>query len=210
MIDHAAMLLLLQRGHSKPNMDAAPDVGWMMSSALLLVAGWLSAVFCFRDLSGRPLPLLLSNFLFPFRYFFVIINISIPFSFLLQIVLCAGLHVVLSPRACCGCLFLFYSIPSSIFALVLSLSLPRRNLDPKSLQYKQALSPPPHNGTCLQLYREKTSALSCLVDSHRIVPTHAAKRFQQLGFFDLLLLQINSTARPRESRTPEPTLVHST
>ena len=41
MIDHAAMLLLLRKGNSKPNLVAAPDVGWMASSAVFLVAGWL-------------------------------------------------------------------------------------------------------------------------------------------------------------------------
>ena len=39
--DHAAMLLLIQEGHSKPNLAAAPDAGWMASSALSLVGGKL-------------------------------------------------------------------------------------------------------------------------------------------------------------------------
>ena len=34
-------------------------------------------------------------------------------------------------------------------------------------------------------YRENTSALSCLVDSRRIVRTHAARRSQHLFFFFL-------------------------
>ena len=52
--------------------------------------------------------------------------------------------------------------------------------------------PPPHYGTCLNFYREKNSALSSLVDSRRIVPTHAARRFQQLvnPFFSHFFLQI--------------------
>ena len=41
---------------------------------------------------------------------------------------------------------------------------------------KRALLPPPHYGTRLRFYREKTSALSSLVDSHRIASTHATKQ----------------------------------
>ena len=45
---------------------------------------------------------------------------------------------------------------------------------------KHALLPPPHYGTRLRFYREETPAISSHVDSHRIAPTHAARRSQQL------------------------------
>ena len=47
---------------------------------------------------------------------------------------------------------------------------PSPNSDPGS---QQALLPPPHYGSCLHFYREKTSTLASLVDSRRIAPTHA-------------------------------------
>ena len=50
-----------------------------------------------------------------------------------------------------------------------SFFLPRRNSDPGSLN--RALLPLPHYGACLHFCREKTSAFSSLVDSHRISPT---------------------------------------
>ena len=60
-------------------------------------------------------------------------------------------------------------------------------------------SPPPrsHCGTYLHFYREKVPAISSLVDSHLIVPTHAARRSQQLvpSVF-ISFLQINSKFRP--------------
>ena len=37
-----------------------------------------------------------------------------------------------------------------------------------------------HFGTCLHFYREKKTAFSSLVDSRRIVPTHATRCSQQL------------------------------
>ena len=37
-----------------------------------------------------------------------------------------------------------------------------------------------------RIYREKNSALSCLIGSHRIAPTHAARRFQQLVPFNFI------------------------
>ena len=49
------------------------------------------------------------------------------------------------------------------------------------MSLKQALLPPPHYGTCLHFCREKSTALSSLVDSRRIVLTHATmKRSRQL------------------------------
>ena len=56
----------------------------------------------------------------------------------------------------------------------------------------------------LHFYREKISALSSLVDSRRIVLTHA-RRSQQLILF--LFLQINSKSRHGGIRTHGPTLV---
>ena len=56
IVDHVAMLLLLQQGHSKPSMLAAPDVGWMAPSASLLVAGSLLC-FVFRFSTRRPVSL---------------------------------------------------------------------------------------------------------------------------------------------------------
>ena len=40
-----------------------------------------------------------------------------------------------------------------------------------------------HTYICLHFYREKISAFSSLADSHRIEPTHAARRSQQLNPF---------------------------
>ena len=40
--------------------------------------------------------------------------------------------------------------------------------------------PPPHYGTRLNFYRDKNPALSCLVESRRIVLTHAIKLSRQL------------------------------
>ena len=90
-------------------------------------------------------------------------------------------------------LFIYFPTPPIIFALLLSLS---PYLDVTQISYrasrKQALffSPRPHNSTCLQFYREKTSALSSLfVASHPIAPiptTHAAgcsQRLISLSFF---------------------------
>ena len=56
----------------------------------------------------------------------------------------------------------------------------------------RALLPPPRYGTCLNFYGEKNSVSSPLVDSRRIVPTHAARRIQQLVDIFLAFLQIKS------------------
>ncbi|CAM9775421.1 unnamed protein product, partial [Laminaria digitata] len=71
------------------------------------------------------------------------------------------------------CVFFFYLLSSPVFSLH-----PSRNSDPinrlRVRVTKQALLPPPHYGTRLLFYREKSSALSSsLVDSRRIVLTHA-------------------------------------
>ena len=60
----------------------------------------------------------------------------------------------------------FFFIPSIMFALFLSLSpsLPRRGSDPRVSKHASS-SPSPHCGTCLHFFhREKTSALSTVVD----------------------------------------------
>ena len=59
-----------------------------------------------------------------------------------------------------------------------SFALPRRNSD--AGVGKQLLSPPPHYGTRLRVHREQDSALSFLVDSRRIVLSHAIQRSRQL------------------------------
>ena len=56
--------------------------------------------------------------------------------------------------------------------------LPRCFSDPASL--RRLFSPHPHYGTRLRVHREKGTALSSLVDSHRIAPTRAARRSQRL------------------------------
>ena len=70
-------------------------------------------------------------------------------------------------------LFLFF-IPSIIFALLLQ---PRRfrNSDPGSHSRHCAL--PRYYGARIHFYGEKSSAFSSLVDSRRIVHTHAGKRY---------------------------------
>ena len=59
----------------------------------------------------------------------------------------------------------------------------------------------------LHSYREKRSALASLVDSRRIVLTHARRRQQLILPLFLLFLQINSISRHGGIRTHGPTLV---
>ena len=66
-------------------------------------------------------------------------------------------------------------------------------------------SPLPPTVRVLHFYREKISALSSLVDSRRIVLTHA-RRSQRLLLF-ILFLQINSKSRHGGIRTHGPALV---
>ena len=71
------------------------------------------------------------------------------------------------------CYVLFFSIPVIIFALLfLSPSYNSRNSNPGS---RIRLFPPPLPTTvcALHFYREKISVLSSLVDSRRVVLTHA-------------------------------------
>ena len=77
--------------------------------------------------------------------------------------------------------FFFFPVPFTIYCLrpsVLSL------LVVTQIRGRIAGSSPPLPTTvrALHFYREKISALSCLVDSHRIVLTHA-RRSQQLILF---------------------------
>ena len=77
--------------------------------------------------------------------------------------------------------FIFFCIPFIIFAL-LSPSLPVvRSSDPGS--HSELFSPLPTTVRAFISYREKNSAFPSLVDSRRIVRTHAGRRFQQLIFF---------------------------
>ena len=69
-------------------------------------------------------------------------------------------------------LFYFICIPFIVFAPLFSLpSINSRNSDPGS--HSRLFSPLPTTVRALHFYREKTSALSFLVDSRRIVPTYA-------------------------------------
>ena len=102
-IDHAAMLLLPRQDHSKPNMVAAPDIGWMASSAMLLVAGSLFVFVVFLALSCRHASLCVSIFFFPVL-FFLLSSWCFPFfSCFLQIELVCWLACfVFFSRARCG------------------------------------------------------------------------------------------------------------
>ena len=87
-------------------------------------------------------------------------------------------------------LFLFFFNPSIILALLFSRSLPVvtqiRGLTLGPPPPSPALLPPPHYVRYVPSFnREKNSAFSSLVDSHRIVPTHAAinRRCQQVILF---------------------------
>ena len=98
--------------------------------------------------------------------------------------------------------FVSFSIPFIIFALLFSLPpINSRNSDPGSHSRLFSL---PTTVRALHFYREKISALFSLVDSRRIVLTHA-RRSQQLILF--LFFQINSKSRHGGIRTHGPTLV---
>ena len=103
------------------------------------------------------------------------------------------------------------SIPFVIFALTFSPNpINSRNPDPGP--HSRLFSPLPATVRALHFYREKISALSSLVDSRRIVPTHAINRLsQQLILFFMywyfVFLLINSKFHHDGIRTPGPTLV---
>ena len=73
---------------------------------------------------------------------------------------------------------LFLLIPSILFTLFLCRS---PSLDVTQIRgHKTGSCPPSPLRYALSFYRGKTSALCPLVDSRRIVRTHAIKRFRQL------------------------------
>ena len=89
---------------------------------------------------------------------------------------------------------------SILFVLLFSLP-PGRNSDPGSHSRLFSLPTPVR---ALHFYREKTSALSSLVDSRRIVLTHA-RRSRQLIL--VIVLQLNPNSHHGGIQTPRPTLV---
>ena len=85
----------------------------------------------------------------------------------------------------CLLLFLrhpFYYLPTFIFLVLFP------SLDVTQSRGHQAGSAPalPYNGTRFHFYREKTPALSPLVDSHRIAPTHTARQYTYVNPFCVL------------------------
>ena len=82
-------------------MVTAPDVGWMVPSALLLVAGWLLVLFFFHFFVPSCFPVCFQ--LISFRFFFFHCSYrSIFFAlfpFLLQLVWWAGLHLFRGARS---------------------------------------------------------------------------------------------------------------
>ena len=84
---------------------------------------------------------------------------------------------------------------SSNFYFFSSFSLSRCNSDPGVTEQALPTSLSPQRYAPSLLSRaDSSSFVSPLVDLHRIAPTHAAKRSQQL--FPLIFLQINSKVRP--------------
>ena len=75
---------------------------------------------------------------------------------------------------------LFFPHSFTIFALLSSLP-PSRSSDPGS--HSRLFFPLPTRVRALHFYRENISALSSLVDSRRIVPTHARPSQQLIPFF---------------------------
>ena len=90
------------------------------------------------------------------------------------------------------CFVLFFFIPFIIFALPFFLFLP---VVTEIRGHRASSSAPlPSTVRALHFYRQKDFS-SSLVDSRRIVLTHA-RRSQQLIFFLFLFLQINTKSRP--------------
>ena len=126
---------------------------------------------------------------------------------------CVGL--IRSPKTkkkCCATqnglpvAFLFFvfcfSIPFTISTLLFPLP-PSRNSDPGS--HSRLFSPSTHYGLCLAfLSREYFRSFFTLVDSRRIVLTHATRSQQLVLFF---FLQINLKSRHGGIRTHGPTPV---
>ena len=102
-------------------------------------------------------------------------------------------------RSRCSYMSSFFFLPSHLlFSPFYSLP-PSRNSDPGS--HGRLFSPPPHYGSCLALLSREDFS-SSLVDSRRIVLTHA-RRSQQLILFSFL--QIDSKSRHGGIRTHGPT-----
>ena len=97
--------------------------------------------------------------------------------------------------------FPFFSIPFIIFALLFSLP-PSRNSDQGS--HSRLFPPPPYYGSCLAIL-SRGDFSSSLVDSRRIVLTHA-RRSQQLVLF---FFANDSKSRHGGIRTHGPTLFSS-
>ena len=117
----------------------------------------------------------------------------------------SSLHPLLSLRVGClakvywyfSCRFLRFFFPSHLFIFALLVLLPiRRNSDPES--HGRLYSPLPTTVRALLFYRAKNSALSSLVDSRRVVPTHAL-----VGALDSWCLwrMKNSTRRTHDINT---------
>ena len=106
--------------------------------------------------------------------------------------LCQAAYVAFLPRVSRPPFYRgWFSIPLISFALSFSLP-PSRNSDPGG--HIAGSSPPlPATVRALQFYREKISTLFSLVDSRRIVPSHA-RRSQQLILYtpEYFLLQMYS------------------
>ena len=96
-------------------------------------------------------------------------------------------------------LFFPYHLLSSFYSLP-----PSRNSDSGS--HSRLFFPPTHYGSCLAFFREKISALSSLVDSHRIVLTRA-RCSQQLTLFFISFYKVNLKSHHGGIRTHEPTVV---
>ena len=83
-------------------------------------------------------------------------------------------------------IYCFFFVPFIIFAHLLLSLLPTRNSDPAS--HSRLFSPLPATVRAFIFIARRFQPFSSLVDSHRSVPTHPARRSEQLNPF--LLLQI--------------------
>ena len=97
------------------------------------------------------------------------------------------------------CCITYYQVSS---ALLFSLP-PSRNSDPES--HSRLFSPLPTMVRALHFHREKIPALCSLVDSRRIVPTHATRSQQLILFFSpcfylsYFLLSLQTDSKPYDT-----------
>ena len=98
----------------------------------------------------------------------------------------------------------FFAMPFIVLAALFSLLL-TRNSDPRS--HCRIFFPLPTVVQALHFNRENISDFCSLVDSHRLVPTHA-RSSQLVGPF--LLLPIYSKSHHGGNQTPGPTLPYTT